>query len=112
MAKARSRASRRHEGDDVNGEWYFYDEDLVSKFPLLATFLFGTRNEFNEEHLGGSLTLFEKGGVLKFRLYDKTTLETGWGGAIDACDVFAEIEKHLDASSIDWQASKGDRRNQ
>lgn len=111
MTKARSRSSRRHQGDDVNGEWYFYDEDMVKNFPALARFLFGTKNEYDEEHKGGSLTLFEKGGVLKFRLFDKTTKETGWGGSIDACNVFADVEAHLVASSIDWQEDKGDRRN-
>ena len=112
MAKARSRSSRRHQGEDVNGEWYFYDEEIVKNFPALATFLFGTKNEYGEEHNGGSLTLFEKGGVLKYRLYDKTTMETGWGGAIDACQVFGDIEQELSSGSIDWQESKGDRRNQ
>lgn len=111
MAKARTRASRNRDDSDENGKWHFYDEDLVANFPLLAAFMFGTRNEFEEEHAGGSLTLFEKGGMLKFRLYDKSTEETGWGGNIDACSVFAGIEEQLQANGIDWQAKKSSSRN-
>ena len=111
MVKARSRASSRETSGDVNGEWHFYDERMNEDFPLLHAFLFGRTNEHGEDHNGGSLTLFEKGGHLKFRLFDKTTKETGWGGAVDACAVFTCIEKELLDHSIEWEETKGSFRN-
>lgn len=109
MGVRRSRANRNR-GDDVNGEWHFYDEDLYKNFPLLHSFLFATKNEYGEDHDGGSLTLFEKGGVLKFRLHDKTNGDTGWGGSVDACAVFECIEKQLADGGIDWQEDNRPQR--
>jgi len=98
-----TRSTRRQHQADVNGDWHYYNEECEKNYETLFHFLCRAKYANGAKYAGGSFSIFVRDGELRFRLYDKSTEESGFGTVKDAADIIGSLNWALENDAVEWK---------
>jgi len=97
------RSGPRGKQADMNGDWHYYNQECEENWKTLFHFLCRQKYGNGAPYKGGSFSIFVRDGELRFRLYDKSTEESGFGTVKDPADIIGSLNWALENDAVEWK---------
>ncbi len=98
-----TRSTRPNQREDMNGDWHYYNEECEQQYQTLFHFLCRAKYENGSKYAGGTFSIYVREGQLCFRMYDKSTEESGFGTVKDPKDIIGSLNWALENDAVEWR---------